>query len=272
MEYMFFQGQSLLFFEVVAAILIDKFYEKKSASVNIRTATADKILSFFGYNIYSLKLMEYFLFVISAFIVGFIAAVPVGPVQIEVMKRSISGHLKPSLMVILGAFTSDIIYGVIAFFGIAPFLRERVVMAAFWLCGGVILIILGILTVRNSLRADNFDQDSKHLKKKRWAFLGGLSLSGTNPMMVLWWLLAARLFHEVGLIHDFTPEVAATFLIAGGIGLASYLVFLSLVLYWAKRFMSERTVQRINLGFGIVLLLIAGYFIFSSLQYFSQPR
>ncbi len=203
---------------------------------------------------------------------GFIAAVPVGPVQIEVMKRSINGHFKSSLMVILGAFLSDIAYGAIAFFGIAPFLRERMVMAAFWLCGGVILIILGMLTVRNSLQADKSGRDSKHLKKKRWAFIGGLSLSGTNPMMVLWWLLAARLFLDVGLIHDFTPEVAATFLIAGGIGLASYLVLLSLFLYWAKRFISEHKIQRINLGFGIVLLLIAGYFIFTSLQYFFQSR
>jgi threonine/homoserine/homoserine lactone efflux protein len=216
--------------------------------------------------------MEYFLFVISAFMMGFIAAVPVGPVQIEVMKRSITGHLKSSLMVVLGAFLSDIIYGAIAFFGIAPFLRERMVMAAFWLCGGVILIVLGMLTVRNSLRAHAFDRNSKHLKKKRWAFIGGLSLSGTNPMMVLWWLLAAKLFSDVGLIHDFTSEVAATFLVAGGTGLAAYLVFLSLVLYWAKRFISERKIRRINLGFGVVLLLIAGYFIFTSLQYFFEPR
>jgi threonine/homoserine/homoserine lactone efflux protein len=214
----------------------------------------------------------YFLFVISAFMMGFIAAVPVGPVQIEVMKRSINGHLKSSLMVVLGALLSDILYGAIAFFGIAPFLRERMVMAAFWLCGGVILIVLGLLTVRNSLRADKFDRDSHHLRKKRWAFIGGLSLSGTNPMMVLWWLLAARLFHDVGLIHDFTPEVAATFLISGGVGLASYLILLSLFLYWAKRFISEHKIQRINLGFGIVLLLLAGYFIFTSLQHFLQPQ
>ncbi len=216
--------------------------------------------------------MNFFLFVISAFLMGFVAAIPTGPVQIEVMKRSINGHLKSSLMVILGAFLSDIIYGAIAFYGIAPFLRERMVMAAFWLCGGGILIVLGILTVRNSLRAYAFDRNSKHLKKKRWAFIGGLSLSGTNPMMVLWWLLAARLFLDVGLIHDFTSEVTATFLIAGGIGLASYLAVLSLFLYWAKRYISENKIRHINLGFGILLLFIAGYFIFTSLHYFFQPR
>ncbi len=216
--------------------------------------------------------MDFFLFVISAFLMGFVAAIPAGPIQIEVMKRSINGHLKSSFMVILGAFLADVSYGAIAFFGIAPFLRERIVMAAFWLCGGAILIVLGIHTVRNSFRAGGLDHQSKLLKKKRWAFLGGLSLSGSNPMMVLWWLLGARLFLDVGLIHDFTSEVAAFFLIAGGIGLASYLAALSLFLYWAKRYISEAKIRHINLGFGIVLLFIAGYFIFTSMQYFVQPR
>ena len=217
------------------------------------------------------KLMEYFFFVVAAFMLGFAAAVPVGPVQIEVIKRSSSGHLKSSVMVILGAMVSDAVYGAIAFFGIAPFLRERMVMAVFWLCGGTILIFLGVLTVKNSLRAHEFNRNSKHLRKKRWAFIGGLSLSATNPMMVLWWLLGARLFHEVGLIHDFPAEVATTFLIAGVIGLASYLALLSLFLHWAKRFISESKIRHINLGFGIVLLLIGGYFIFSSVNYFFQP-
>lgn len=216
--------------------------------------------------------MEYLLFIISAFLLGFIAAIPVGPIQIEVMRRSINGHLKSSLMVILGAFLSDIIYGAIAFFGIAPFIRERMVMAVFWLGGGLIMGFLGVLAIRNSLRPGEFDHNSKHLKKKRWAFLGGLSLSGTNPMMILWWLLGERLFREVGLIHDFNAEVAVTFLIAGGLGLASYLSTLSFFLYWAKRFISESKIRHINLGFGIVLLCIAGYFIFSSMQYFLQPR
>jgi len=216
--------------------------------------------------------MDFFLFIISAFILGFIAAVPVGPIQIEVMRRSLNGHLKSSLMVILGAFLSDFIYGVIAFFGIAPYLEEKMVMAVFWLGGAVILIVLGIMSVRNGLRPRAFNHQSILLKKKRWAFLGGLSLSGTNPMMILWWLLGARIFRDVGLIHEFTHEVAVFFLIAGSLGLASYLTTLSLFLYWAKRFISEKKIGHINVGFGIALLLIAGYFIYSSIGYFLGGR
>ncbi|MDA8105018.1 MAG: LysE family transporter [Nitrospiraceae bacterium] len=215
--------------------------------------------------------MNYFLFVISAFLLGFIAAIPAGPIQIEVVRRSINGHLKASLMVILGAFVSDVIYGSIAFFGITPFLRERMVMAVFWLGGSLILIFLGVLTIRNTLRPGDPDSQSKYLVKKRWSFLGGLSLSGTNPMMILWWLLGARIFVDIGLIDVFTHRIALFFLLAGSLGLAAYLALLSLFISWAKRFISTKGMRRINLGFGIVLILLAGYFIFTSIRYFLNP-
>ncbi len=215
--------------------------------------------------------MNYFLFVISAFLLGFIAAIPAGPIQIEVVRRSINGHLKASLMVILGAFVSDVVYGSIAFFGITPFLRERMVMAVFWLGGSLILIFLGVLTIRNTLRPGDPDSQSKYLVKKRWSFLGGLSLSGTNPMMILWWLLGARIFVDIGLIDVFTHRIALFFLLAGSLGLAAYLALLSLFISWAKRFISTKGMRRINLGFGIVLILLAGYFIFTSIRYFLNP-
>ncbi|MDA8432152.1 MAG: LysE family transporter [Nitrospiraceae bacterium] len=214
--------------------------------------------------------MNYFLFIISAFLLGFIAAIPAGPIQIEVMRRSLNGHLKAALMVVLGAFVSDVVYGAIAFFGIAPFLRERIVMAVFWLGGSLILVVLGVLTIRNA--ATPRDSGSKYLVKKRWAFLGGLSLSGTNPMMIFWWLLGSRIFLDIGLIDALTQRVAVFFLLAGGLGLASYLTLLSLVLYWLKRFISEKRIRQINIGFGVVLILLAFYFAYSSVGYLAVPQ
>lgn len=215
--------------------------------------------------------MNYFLIVISAFFLGFVAAIPVGPVQIEVMRRSINGHLKASFMVILGAFVSDVIYGTIAFFGITPFLRERMVMAVFWLGGSLILILLGALAIRNARIHRDYTIQSKYLIKKRWSFLGGLSLAVTNPMMILWWLLGARIFLDVGLIEVLTHRVAVFFLISGGLGLATYLVLLSLILSWMKRFISMKRMWQINLGFGVVLILLAGYFIYTSVRHFLRP-
>ena len=195
---------------------------------------------------------------------GCLAAIPAGPVQIEVVRRSINGHLKSSFMVVLGAFLADVSYGSIAFFGIAPFLEEEKVMAVFWMVGGLILTTLGVLSIRHSLRNEEITYTPRHLKKKRWAFLGGLSLSAVNPMMILWWLSGVRIFRDIGLIKTFNTDIAVSFLAAGSLGLASYLVSLSIFIFWAKKFISLRTVQKINFFFGVFLIVIAIYFIYTS--------
>lgn len=211
--------------------------------------------------------MNFTIFLISAYLLGFIAAVPTGPVQIEVVRRSINGHLKTSLVVVLGALVADVIYGSIAFFGIAPFLEEEKVMTIFWLAGGVILTVLGIVIIRHSLKDEEISYDPDHLKRKRWAFLGGLSLSATNPMMILWWLSGVKIFKDIGLIDSFTSEIAVSFLAAGSLGLASYLTGLAIFIYWAKKFISQRALQRINLFFGSLLMLLAIYFIYTSFRF-----
>src|SRR3990172_2560036 len=96
--------------------------------------------------------MHFIIFLISAYFLGCLAAIPTGPVQIEVVRRSINGHLKTSFMVVFGAFITDIFYGSIAFFGIAPFLEKEKVMAVFWLAGGLLLTVIGIVSIRQSLR------------------------------------------------------------------------------------------------------------------------
>ena len=210
--------------------------------------------------------MKFTLFVIAAFITGFIAAIPAGPVQIEAARRSINGNLKSAFMVVLGALIVDVFYGAVAFFGIAPFLQKEIVMAIFWLVGGIFLLPLSFVIIRQSSKDHEFNPDVNHLKEKRWGFISGLTLSAVNPMLIFWWLMAQRLFMDVGLIEGFTDEIAFSFLIAGGLGLASYIGLLSVFLYWTKKFISGRKMKWINLFFGLLMFFIALYFIFISVR------
>ncbi|MEW5746282.1 MAG: LysE family transporter [Nitrospirota bacterium] len=210
--------------------------------------------------------MNVILIIIAAYIMGCIAAIPAGPVQIEVVRRTINGHLRPALMVVLGAFCIDMLYGVIALFGIAPFLEVPRVMAIFWLAGGVILIALGVLSIRHSSAGEGAagHKGSRFLRMKRWSFLGGLSLSLVNPVMILWWLSIVRIFRDIGLVDLLRPDLAWAILIAGALGLASYLGGLAFFLFWAKRFIPLKRLEQANRAFGILLLMLATYFIISS--------
>jgi threonine/homoserine/homoserine lactone efflux protein len=195
------------------------------------------------------------------FLLGFLVAIPAGPVQVEVVRRAVNGHLKSSFMVVLGAFLIDVSYGIVAFFGIAPFLESRTVMSVFWLGGSLILGVLGYFTISHSGRVNDTHHRSVYLSRKRWSFLSGVSLSMTNPVMVLWWLSSLNIFRDLGMVPAFTTSVALAYLAAGSLGLAAYLLLLSIILYRVKDFLSLRNMRHINIALGIFLLFLSVYFL-----------
>ena len=213
--------------------------------------------------------MRYFFFICSAYLAGVMAAVPAGPVQIEVVRRSVNGHILSAVMVVSGALIADVIYGIVAFFGIAPFLSDEKVMAYFWLSGALLLILFGILVFRSLRHGRSGRKGSKLLRKKRWGFVGGFTLAASNPMMIIWWLIAARLFTDFKIIDHIGQDNAAALIAAGVSGLASYLIMLSVILHRVKSNISDTGIRRLNIITAIVLLLTGGYFLISSIYHLS---
>ncbi len=203
---------------------------------------------------------------IAIYIMGFFTAIPIGATQIEIAKRALAGHVKAALMVVLGSTISDVMYGFIAFFGIAPFLKEKIVMAGFWLVGSIILFVLGGHTLKNYKKTIQVKGESKALKHNGLSLVVGFSLAATNPMMIFWWLTVADIEARIGLIEKFTTNTHLLFLLFGGLGIGSYLVTLSFVLRWANKFLSDTTERKINLSLGIILIVIGFYFLFRFLQ------
>jgi len=207
-------------------------------------------------------------FILLVYGMGFLTAIPVGATQVEIAKRSLEGYLLPAFMVVLGSVSSDVMYGAIAFFGIARFLQNQTVMVWFWLVSGVLLVILGVLTIRQSGDMDPSSVNVTLLRSKRLSYVTGFSLAVTNPMMILWWLFGLHFLQELHLIGSPDPTVYLTFLLCGGLGLGSYLTTLMLVLHHTKKLISDRTQRRIRFWLGMVLLALAVYFFVRAAQVF----
>ncbi len=191
---------------------------------------------------------------------GFVAAMPVGPTQLEITRRSLNGYFSSALMIIVGQLISDLIYGIIALFGIAPFLQHPKVVAIFWLLNAVILVVLAIWTIRqNKHPSENRDQVRNRLGKHDVAFFIGFSLAITNPLMIVWWLLGARILIDLGLIVKYTALENVLFLGIGALGIGSYLALLALIVLKAKGYFSERNIHKITLIFSVFLLGLAAY-------------
>ena len=210
--------------------------------------------------------MNTFLLLLLAFIMGFIAAIPVGATQIEIAKRSLNDHRRAAFMVVAGSVCSDVMYGFIALFGIAPFLKSKIVIAVFGLAATLILLVLAYLTFRDSRKSEKSEVNQSVLKSNKLSFITGFSLAITNPMMIFWWLIGTRIIKDLGLVSDFDTNTSLLFLIAGGAGIGSYLSTLTNILHWAKKFMSNKISKKVNYGLGIVLVVLACYFLFNSLR------
>jgi threonine/homoserine/homoserine lactone efflux protein len=197
---------------------------------------------------------------------GFVTAIPVGGSQIEAAKRAIHGHLWAAWMVVLGSVSSDVMYGAIALFGIAPFLDVPWVMAAFSAVGAVVLWVLAAITLKESKRPHHLRLNLSSLKSKRWAYLTGFSLAATNPPMILTWLYGATLAKHLGLADPFTTSLKIIFIGGGAMGLGGYLASLSAVMFRIKHFIPAKVIGRVYYWLGIVLFLLSFFFVYNFIR------
>jgi len=207
-----------------------------------------------------------------AYALGFVAAIPVGGSQIELAKRAIGGKLAAAGLVAVGSASSDLVYGVIALFGIAPVMERPGVLAAFDIAGAALLWLLAVATLRGRHRVHSLNQTRAILTGPGGAYLTGFMLAFSNPPMILTWLVGIALAKRVGLASPFPVGARVLFIAGGVLGLGSYLGLLAVVLHRLKHFIPAAALGKIHLWLGIALWVLSLYFIYGAVQYFFFSR
>jgi len=209
--------------------------------------------------------MDWVVLTAASFATGFAAAIPIGATHIEIAKRSMALRFKSAFMIILGALISDLIYGFVAMYGIAPFLQDRYVEAFFWFIGAVVLIILGVFTIIYSDKV-NKSRDI-HLFKNNLSLIIGFTINTVNPSMIFWWLFCFELFKNMGIVHTATLSVKTAFVVFGIMGMGTYY---SLFVIFIKKVGSTGIIKKyeskINKVFGALLISLSIYFIYKAIE------
>lgn len=118
--------------------------------------------------------------------IGFAIAVPVGPIGVLTIRRTLAHGQVHGLATGMGAASADGIYGIISAFGItilSDFLIQN--QDVFAIVGGLFLLYLGITTLLS--RPSN---EAAHVEDKRGllgAYLSTLFLTLTNPITILFY-------------------------------------------------------------------------------------
>jgi threonine/homoserine/homoserine lactone efflux protein len=162
-----------------------------------------------------------FVFLLKGLIIGFAMAVPIGPIGIMCIRKTLAeGHAR-GLIIGLGAATADAFYGSIAAFGLT-FVSDAIASQHFWLrlIGGGLLLFLGIRTFRAKRKAPKIPSDNKGLLG---SYVSSFLLALTNPVTIFAFV---AVFAAFGLGHRLF--IVSACILVVGVFAGSCLWFLAL--------------------------------------------
>ena len=160
-------------------------------------------------------------FLIKGLIVGFLASIPLGPVGVLCIQRTINKGRTSGVFSGMGAATVDSFYALVAAFGLT-FIINFIVEQQFYiqLIGGGVLIFLGAKIFNtNPIR-----QIRKHRRKKNKLiedYFSVFLLTLSNPLALFLFVAA---FAGIGMVGSDNRSLKSSFIILG--------VFLGAMIWW----------------------------------------
>ena len=182
--------------------------------------------------------------------VGIVIALPVGPVGLLCVRRTLFEGASFGLASGLGAACADTVFGIIAGFGLT-FIRDWILSYQDWLgaAGGLYLVYAG---ARALLATGVAEPEPLAGEALVGAFASAFALTITNPITIL---AFAAIFAKVGIDH--AASVAGIAVLVAGVFAGSALWWLGLTLGIARvrRRTHANTLRWVNRISGAILLL-----------------
>lgn len=196
---------------------------------------------------------------IKAVIVGIAASVPVGPIAIFVIQKTLSKGFKPGFITSLGATVVDTLFAIVAIFALAyvqAFIDGNAI--PIMIVGGIIVTSLGIsMTLSDPFRKMK-NQEKKKSKRVHDVsaadFLSACAMGISNPGAIAVMLALMAFF---GLGDDMTSNWDCFLIIAGvAAGSAMYWLMLVCLLNIFRKQFNMRTLIWINRITGAVVIVL----------------
>jgi threonine/homoserine/homoserine lactone efflux protein len=190
------------------------------------------------------------IFFLKGLIIGFAMAVPIGPLGVMCIRKTLAeGHTR-GLIIGLGAATADSLFGSIAAFGLT-FISDVIASQHFWLrlVGGGLLLFLGIRTFRAKRKDPSIPLDNKGLLR---SYVSSFVLALTNPVTIFAFV---AVFAAFGLGHRL--NIISACILVLGVFAGSCLWFLTLgyVATLFRKKLDSKGLRWVNRISGVLIIL-----------------
>jgi threonine/homoserine/homoserine lactone efflux protein len=192
---------------------------------------------------------------LKGIVIGFSIAVPIGPIAVLCIRRTLAHGTIVGIISGLGAAIADAVYGLIAGFGLTT-LSDLLLRYKSWLgiFGGAFLLYLGIRTFFSEPEAGT---ETSSVAERRYmrAFVSTLFLTLASPFTILTFIaIMAATGIAVG-VGDYRS--ASTFVFGVFVGSAIWWVILCGAVGLLRSKIDASTMRKINQVSGFVITVLA---------------
>lgn len=191
---------------------------------------------------------------ILGFLLGLGAAIPLGPLNIEIIRRNLILGVRYGVFFGFGACSADLIYLILLSLGALTLLTHPIVLKTVGVVGSCIIAWFGF----SALRIKNNMIDAETVKPKNkpvyMHYLQALSLTLLNPYTIIFWASVSS--QVAGLVKHADGSI-----IGAGVGVATstvlWVISLNALLHFTRHKFSKRQMQTLNIIGGVLLLFFA---------------
>lgn len=211
-------------------------------------------------------MIEYFLGLSWGIIIGFAVAVPVGPVGIICIQKTIMQSRISGLMPGFGAAIADTLLASVGAFSITVIFsfitKEQMLLR---IIGSIFLLILGIFAL---IKVKNQKEEDLHSHKPETAlslideFISGFLLTITNPLTAFFFFMT---FATISSRLGDGLQIALTFVIGIFIGSCLWWLFLTFVADKISHKINHSHIRSMNKWFAIILIIVGIFMLTSAL-------
>lgn len=206
-------------------------------------------------------------FYIACFWIGFFLCIPLGPVNLEVLHTALKKHYHQAIAVAIGGAMGDAIWATTAFFGVSPFMNSPQMEGIFLVVTAAITLLLGIVALKDSKFIGKKEEEMvTRIRRKRWAFLKGLTMVLVNPLGIVSWMISLQFLRKIDIYIPMRLNYEIIFFIVVTAGAASYFLLMIFITNKMNTILNPRRTRKITKYLGFLLIGLSAYFLYNAVR------
>lgn len=196
--------------------------------------------------------------------VGVILAAPVGPINIEIVRRGLRDGFLHGWMMGLGALTADTIYALAIVTGFSRFAENEQLRIILFLAGAAMMGYIGYGSIKTAMNEHEVDNSGLTIPRHK-SYTTGFMLAAFNPFGIVYWLtVGAGLAADA--VNRFGDGSAPVLVIGVMLGIFVWVTSISGVAQISRRFVTGPAMRWITGISGVLLFGFAAWFLYSGIN------